>query len=422
MSWQQIKALKERRADHVTNAGKILKRATDETRDMTPEEEKEFEELHKLGDQLLAQIEKMQKQDSAEDSLDSTDSGDTSSEEQASRMARGLMSANEVRDSKPKNETEELQRRAFSKKLRGFPLSEKEQRALTIGGTGTGAEMVPQSFWQGYYEKLRTTGSIRAANPFVETTQDGRSTPYPIYDDTSNEGEIITAGGTATGSADPATDQLVLQGFVFSSKRFSLAKNYMQDVAHDAEAAAQKMGADRVAAHLDRKLTVGAGGGTEPQGAVTGASVGKTGSTTSGWTYNEVLDLIHSLAAPYRDGAVLMFNDATLLATKKLVDADGNNIWFSGVAGNAGAMMSPTIAGVPYIVNPYMANFGASAKAALYANFARGYIVRDVVGAELLVDPFTNGGKYLIDYILFSRHDGGVIDSSALKVFQNAAS
>lgn len=406
-SWIQIKALREQRMAHVTEARGILKRSVDEKRAMTPEEEQAFAKCHELADGLVKQIEALMAQDDAEAEVEAS----------ADRFAKLSI---ETRDGKPNSEQADLRSKAFAKHLRGLPLSETERRSLTIGGSGTGAEVVPDGFWEGYYTKLRTTGSIRQANPFVVTSSDGRDVPYPVYDDTSNEGEIVTAGGSDTSSADPATSRLTLGGYLFSSKVFSLAKDFIQDAAGDAEGAVRKMAVERISAHLDKKLTVGTGTG-EPQGAVTGATVGKTATATAAVTYNEILDLLHSLSAPYRDGAVLMMNDATLLAVRKLVDADGNSLWHHGV-GQAGAAMSPTIGGVKYIVNPYLANLGAGNKPILYGNFERGYIVKDVTGAELMVDPYTNMKKYLINYCMFSRHTGGVVDTSAIKVLQCAAS
>lgn len=411
MSWIEVKAKREQHTKLVRQGGDLLKRAHAEKRELSPEENEEFTRIHEQADALLKSIENFNKQAEAEETLD--DGG-----EEGERFARAGF---EVRDGKPSDEQKSLQERAFHKRMRGMTLTAVEERALTVGGSGTGAEAVPQSFWNGYYEKLRETGSIRRANPFVVTSSHGRETPYPVYDDTANEGEIITAGGTDTASADPSTAKLMLKAYIFSSKVFSLAKDWMQDITHNADALVSKMGADRISVHLDRKLTVGTGT-NEPGGAVSGATVGKTSTATNAVTYNEFLDLIHSLKEPYRDGAVLMMNDATLLAVKKLVDGDGNSIWFHGAAGNAGNSIPPTIAGVPYIVNPYMANLGAGNKPVLYGNFQRGYVLLDVTGAELMVDPYSLMKKYLINYCMFSRHGGGVVDSSALKVLQNAAS
>lgn len=414
MTWRNIKELSEKRAKLVHDAGEILKRAKhEEERDLTPEETKQFEDIHAKADELLKQIELFQKQDSAEESLDSE-------EEQASE-GRWYRPDVEQRNNQPKQQAE-ARNKAFAKYIRGYALNEAEQMslraALTVGGTNSGAEAVPQSFYEGFYEVLRETGSIRQAKPQVRNVSNGRSIPYPVYDDTNNIGEIIDVDGTnAATAANPSTSQLVLGGYVFSSKTFSLAKNFVQDAAGNVEGAVQQMAIDRISSLSDKVFTIGTGSG-EPQGAVTGATVGKTAASETAVTFNEVLDLIHSLPSQYRDGAVLLLNDATLLAVKKLVDADGNSIWFSGAAGNAGNAIPPTIAGVPYIVNPWMPNLESAAKPILYGNLSKGYLIHDVSGGDLHVDPYTAGAKYLINYTFFSRHDAGVLIPSAMKVLQ----
>lgn len=407
------KAKKEQRNAHIGKAGLILKRAHDEKRDMTPEETKEFEDLHKMADDLLKQIELLMKQSDAE--------ADVGSDEEAAseRLARPHM---EKRDRSPADKAE-LRDRAFKKYVRGHSLTGAEYRALTIGGSGTGAEMVPNGIHQGFYEVLRTTGSIRQGNPVVETPSSGNATNYPVYNDTANEGEIITAGGTATTTADPATSKMTLGGYNFSSKVFSLGRDYVQDVSHDAVAAVQKMAVDRLAVHQDRKMTVGAGSGSnEPQGMVTGSSLGKTAAATTAVTFTEILDLINSLAPQYREGAYLFLTDTTLLAVKKLTDADGNSIWWHGAAGNAANPFPPTIAGVKYITCPYMPAMTAGLKPICYANLSQGYRIHDVQASELLVDPYTNGRKYMVDYCWFTRFDAGVFNSSAIKHMIMAAS
>lgn len=416
MTWRNLKELNEKRNKLVHDAGELLKKVKhDEKRDFTPEEEKKFEDIHSAADELLKQIEQFKKQDAAEDSIAADD-------EQASKEGRWYRPDVEQRSSNTKQKAE-FRDKAFAKYIRGFAINEAEQRALrtalTIGGEDSGAEAVPQSFYEGFYEALRDVSSVRQAKPQVNTPSDGRSIPYPIYDDTANKGEIIVVNNSnaATADTNPATDQLVLGGHVFSSKTFSLAKNFIQDAAGNPEGAVQRWAVERIAAASDELFTIGTGTG-QPQGAVTGASVGKTATSDTAVTYNELLDTIHSMPRQYRKGAYLMFNDSTHLALKKLVDNDGNSIWFSGSAGNAGNAMPATIAGEPYIVNPWMPDMEASAKPILYANWTVGYLIHDVQGGELHVDPYTGGSKYMINYTYFSRHDGGVLVPSAFKVLQ----
>ena len=70
----------------------------------------------------------------------------------------------------------------------------------------------------------------------------------------------------------------------------------------------------------------------EPQGVVTGSTLGKTAAGVATITADELIDLFHSIDPAYRQSPRFrwMFNDATLKAIRKLKDGDGNYLWTKG--------------------------------------------------------------------------------------------
>src|SRR5690606_13020814 len=70
-----------------------------------------------------------------------------------------------------------------------------------------------------------------------------------------------------------------------------------------------------------------AGTGTgQPRGFLLDAEVGVTGAAQDGVTTDELLDLYHSLRRPYRARATWVLNDTTILAIRKLKDANDQYI------------------------------------------------------------------------------------------------
>src|SRR4029453_6666120 len=78
-------------------------------------------------------------------------------------------------------------------------------------------------------------------------------------------------------------------------------------------------------------FTVGTGTG-QPQGVVTGATLGKTGivGQTTAIIYDDLVDLEHAVDPLYRPGSSYMMADSSLKVIKKLKDTAGRPIWQPG--------------------------------------------------------------------------------------------
>lgn len=81
----------------------------------------------------------------------------------------------------------------------------------------------------------------------------------------------------------------------------------------------------RLGRRANTELTTGDDSG-DPEGIVTGSTLGKTAAGTAAITWDEIIDLEHSVNPAYRVSpkARYMFNDTTLSAVRKLKDGNGN--------------------------------------------------------------------------------------------------
>ena len=135
-------------------------------------------------------------------------------------------------------------------------------------------------------------------------------------------------------------------------------------------------------------------------------------ASNSAITYNEILDLIHSLDQSYRPNAKFMFKDSVLLALRKIVDGSGNPLWNHG---NVAAKNPDTLAGYSYVTNEDMAAIGTVAKSVLFGDFEQAYVIRDVIGMELIVFYEKYKNNLQIGYLGWVRSDAGTVDSTAMK-------
>lgn len=104
------------------------------------------------------------------------------------------------------------------------------------------------------------------------------------------------------------------------------------------EAYIQKLLALRLGRIQGKHHTIGTGSG-QPMGAVTGSTLGKTGATgqTTSVTYDDLVDLEHSVDPIYRASARWMMHDDTLKVLRKIKDSQNRPIFVPGYeTGNPG--------------------------------------------------------------------------------------
>lgn len=130
-----------------------------------------------------------------------------------------------------------------------------------------------------------------------------------------------------------------------------------------------------------------------------------------------LVDLIQSVKAAYRNGAVFMMNSLTLGTVRKFKDAvNGQLIWQPSLIAGQPA----TLLGYPVVENEDMPAVGAGAYPIAFGNFKRGYTIVDRIGTRVLRDPYTN--KPYIHFYTTKRVGGFLADSNAIKLLKIASS
>lgn len=281
----------------------------------------------------------------------------------------------------------------------------------TVSPDHGGHYTVPDEMMRPLEVAMLQFGGMRQVATILRTNT-GAAMPIPTLNDTSNSGALLGEGLEHT-ELDIDFDQLVLDAFKYTSRRVGMSVEYLQD---NAIAAAQRIGAilgERIGRITNSHFTTG-DGNSKPKGIVTAATAsGITTASTTAITYDEIIDLKHSVDPAYRSqGAQFMFNDTTLKLLKKLKipqysgDTTGQPLWRAGLA----AGVPDTIDGDPYVINQQMANPTATQKAMLYGLLSK-YIIRDVRDITLVRLDERYAELGVVAFLAFSRHDGDLLDA-----------
>ena len=271
-------------------------------------------------------------------------------------------------------------------------------------------------------DALKEYGGIRNVATVIQTEM-GNPMSFPTSNGTSEVGELIPENTSATGQ-DPAFGTLSLNVFKFSSKVIAVPIELLQDSSVDIEAFVLKRITDRLGRITNQMFTTGTGT-AQPRGIVTAAAsgvVGATGQTTS-ITYDDLIDLVHSVDPAYRMSSQcgFMLHDTTMREVRKLKDDSGRPVFLPGYDGLADAMPD-TILGYPVTINQDMPVMAADAKSVLFGDFSR-YYVRDVLQNTLHRFEDSAYAKLgQVGFLAWARSGGNLIDvGGAVKYYQNSA-
>ncbi|PVE59304.1 phage major capsid protein [Arthrobacter sp. TPD3018] len=127
-----------------------------------------------------------------------------------------------------------------------------------------------------------------------------------------------------------------------------------------------------------------------------------------------LLDLVHALRAPYRQGASFVMNANTLARIRKFKTADGMPLWQPSLAAGQPA----TLLGYPVVEAEDMPDIAANALSIAFGNFQAGYLIAERGETAILRDPYSN--KPFVSFYATKRVGGCVADSAAIKLMKIA--
>jgi HK97 family phage major capsid protein len=384
MSETFIKAQTEARAKAWESAKALLDQATEEKRDLTAEEQVQFDRINSELDERAAAIDNVRKIEERE--------------AKAAELARGF----EIATGASASDNDLL--RAIA---RGEVRSH-EFRTLTTPNTN----LVPVTFFDQVWQKAREVGPmLRVSN--LLTTAAGEDIRFPQLTAYSTATQVA-AGGTIAAS-DPTFNSVVL-GAYKQAFLVAVAEELLTDSGVNLEAELARAGGNSIGFTVNTALTTGSGSDA-PNGVVTASTLGVTGTAAAGIpTGDNIIDLYYSLDGAVRAASnfAFMASPTTISSIRKLKDTTGQYLFEPALS----AGTPDTLIGRPLIENPAMAS-GTSAKSILAGDWDA-YRVRVAGGLNVAQSADYQFNLGLINYRFQIRVDGDLMDTSAIKHYIGA--
>ena len=161
--------------------------------------------------------------------------------------------------------------------------------------------------------------------------------------------------------------------------------------------------------------TAATGDGVRPFGTIQYLASGAAGAFAVN-PEERLIDLVQSLRAPYRQGAVFVMNSATLARIRKFKTSDGQFLWVAGIAAGQPA----TLLGYPVVEAEDMPDIAANSLSVAFGNFMAGYLIAERQETQILRDPYSN--KPFVHFYATKRVGGMVSNSEAIKLLKFSVS
>lgn len=165
-------------------------------------------------------------------------------------------------------------------------------------------------------------------------------------------------------------------------------------------------------------FVAGSGSG-EPSGiahASVGAATGVTAASATAFTIDELMELYHSVATPYRKNGAWLLNDTSALIMRKLKDGNGRYLWQDSVQ----LGQPDRFLGKQVVTAEDMPAATTTNNAVLFGDFKRAYIIADRVGIRMKRLGELYQVNDLIGFKATARTDGKIREAAAVRALTMA--
>ncbi len=277
------------------------------------------------------------------------------------------------------------------------------QNTLSIGTDTEGGYLVPDEYEQRLIDALQEQNFFRQLATVITTSSGDRNIPV-----VSGHGEAawMDENGLYTESDD--TFGLISLGAYKLGTAIKVSDELLNDSVFDLEGYIATEFTRRIGAKEEEAFLVG-DGKKKPTGVFVSAENSVTTSGTS-ITFDDVMDLYHSLRVPYRKNAVWLLNDTTVKALRKVKDGNGNYIWQPSVQ----AGEPDTILNRPYYTSSFVPDLAVGNKIMAFGDFSY-YWIADRQGRSFkrLNELYAANGQ--VGFLASQRVDGKLILPEAVK-------
>jgi HK97 family phage major capsid protein len=300
---------------------------------------------------------------------------------------------------------------------------ETEMKGLSIGSPADGGFAVPRPIDAEIARRLVKLSPVRSVANVVQTS-------------TSGFRRLISIGGTASGWASETgvrteTNSPKLAEIVPPLGELYANPSATQQMLDDAAFDVGSWLASEIAnefARAEGAAFINGTGTNQPKGLLTGPTTAQNDAVRPFGTLqfiasgnatafdaapeSKLIDMVFSMKATLRQGAVWLMNSATLAAVRKFKAADGSFLWQAGIIDG----QPSRLLGYPVIEAEDMPDIGAGNFPIAFGNFKAGYLIAERTATTILRDPYTN--KPYVQFYATRRVGGQVLDSDAIKLLK----
>jgi HK97 family phage major capsid protein len=378
--------LSEQRAKLVHDWREILDTAEAESRALTSEEKLKTDKIEADIDALKATIDSRAKHDAIDRAI----------VPDSQRAVEKAVEVDKAAD----------YRKAFWGAMRTGQLS-PELRDHKVGTDSLGGYLVPDEFRRELVMALNEENVIRGLATVFPTTSGTMTIP------------VNSAHGSASWKTEEAaystSDETFAEVTLNAYKATALIKvseELLNDSAFPVESLlATEFG--RRLGKLEEEAFINGDGSAKPTGIVGGSAEGATATATNAITADELTNLYHGLARPYRARATWVMNDSTIKLIRKLktgVSNDNTYLWQAGLQDGE----PDRLFGRPVVASEFMPAATTGLKPIVFGDISYYYIGdRQAMSMQRLVELYAANGH--VGFRQFKRTDGKLSLNAAVK-------
>lgn len=260
-------------------------------------------------------------------------------------------------------------------------------------------------------KSLLAFGGMRTAATVLRTSH-GNDLRWPTMNDTANVGIWHASQNSDTTNENVVFGKQVLSAHTCSSAVHPISFELLEDSELAIESIVGEALGERLGRLQNTAYTSGDGTG-EPTGLMASTTLGSTADGTATISYDDIVDLYHSVDIAYRNhpSTAFMMNDSTLALLKKLVSSgDDRPLWAVNIAAGA----PDTLLGKRIIVNNDMPAATTGLKAIAFGAFNR-YVIRDAGPVRVFTLRERYADQLGVGMFAWGRTDGKLINTAAVK-------
>ena len=317
--------------------------------------------------------------------------------------ADAMLELEQLRDgSMPPVNTPTLANPVYARAYDRFLHEGNVTNTLREGADNEGGYLAPDAFERQIVQAMTEQNVMRRLGTIVQTE---RTMKFPVAkgfgpaDWVPEEGVIPVTEGEF--------DEVRLEAHKVATT-IRVSDELLEDCGFNLEGFLASQFASRIASAEEHAFLYG-DGKAKPLGLIHQLDREVTTEKAGRITVDDLIELIHAIPRPYRKGAVLLMNDTTLRELRKLVDGEGNPIWYENLQkGSPLAILSYRV-----VTSPAMPGMESGKAPILFGNF-RHFVIGDRQHRRVkrLNEVYAQQGQ--VAYIMSQRVDAKLLDRNAI--------